>query len=697
MDLLQRNPFTTIKANDLDDTEINEQWVDIQGTGFVDFFCPTHKISQYLIGGKGSGKTHLMRYFSYKPQILRHEESLLEGIENDGYFGVYFQASGLNGARFENLPYKNELKEAMFAYSFDLWCAGLVIESIITLQGLHPDVLDKEQEFCSDVLSLFSALPANYQEISTLKSLKGLIVKLSNEVDLVVNNAFFIEKPDLNILASRGSLIFGIPKLLNTHSTTFKDITFLYLIDELENISEEQQKYFNTLIREKKLPCSFRFGARKHGIKTYKTLGSGEENREGHEFETTKLDNVFNEIKHFEDFAINLIMKRLIKAEFITKDQRYLRTFENNSDNKKEYLISLFEKPDINAIVQNVKLKNNGLSSALNSFNGRINAKIDAESALSICKNLSFPADSTVELAAIHLFSQYWSSNSVDIDLLKLKSEEIAKEIKIYASSDGEASKTSIANKFKYYKNNYTASAIRSISQSNFDEYLGLEQLLQLTKGFPRHILTVLRNIYKIEVFHGNSPFTSSKQISLKSQRLALKESSEWFHNDCTSEGSLGSNVSEALSKLCEILRIEMYSDKPVECSASGFTVDTDRISKEAKDILDWAELIRVIIEVAPRQDKNSQKLIPKYHLNGLLCPKWGLSLSKRGAISFTPENFNKIFDPQHQAEFQSYRSEFHDARHSPYDIHLSELVAKPKPKPKPKSPGNDDQMEIGF
>ena len=523
MELLQLNPFNTIKANDLEDTEINEQWVDIQGQGFADLFCPTHKISQYLIGGKGSGKTHLMRYFSYKPQIFRHQNNLLEGIKNDGYFGVYFQASGLNSGRFENIPYDDKAKAALFSYSFDLWCAITVIESIITLQNHANEKILDEKKFCDDVISLFDTDSFVDDELNSLLDLKSLMIKLSNGVDLAINNAFFSSNLDTKILATRGSLIFGIPELLSKHSPVFENITFLYLIDELENISESQQVYFNTLIREKKLPCSFRFGARKHGIKTYKTYGSGEENRQGHEFEITILDAVFKDIKNYESFAIDLIIKRLSKAGFLPKEQEYLNIFENDSSNKKNYLVNLFEKPNFEEILKNPKLKDNGLTTSMYAFYSRLKTKMDEEKALEISLNLSCHSDLRVELAAIHLFSQFWSNGESDLKNLIQKSEEITVEINNYITLDSSCSKQKnpINLKFNYYKNNYLAASLRSISQSNFDQYLGFEELLLLTKGFPRHILTVLRNIYKIEVFAGKTPF-KSKQKMVKNKFLFL-------------------------------------------------------------------------------------------------------------------------------------------------------------------------------
>ncbi|EGQ9108776.1 hypothetical protein GA047_20030, partial [Vibrio cholerae] len=188
MDLLRKNPFTTIKANDLNDSEINEQWVDNPHGGFIDVFCPTDKVSQYILGGKGSGKTHLMRYFSYNSQCIRHENNILDGIRGDGYFGVYFQASGLNGERFENLPFDEDKKSTLFQYSYELWCAGLVVQALIDVDSKEK-VLEDQSTFCSSVLELFSKRTDDFKNINDLIGLKKLISILSNEVDYAVSNA----------------------------------------------------------------------------------------------------------------------------------------------------------------------------------------------------------------------------------------------------------------------------------------------------------------------------------------------------------------------------------------------------------------------------------------------------------------------------------------------------------------------------
>ena len=90
---MNKNPFTTIKANMiLNDDEVNKNWVDLsEAKELLEYFSAKSLVAKYIIGGKGSGKTHLMRYFLLVHSYLSKNE--LNGIKSDGYYGIYFQSS----------------------------------------------------------------------------------------------------------------------------------------------------------------------------------------------------------------------------------------------------------------------------------------------------------------------------------------------------------------------------------------------------------------------------------------------------------------------------------------------------------------------------------------------------------------------------------------------------------------------------
>ena len=97
----RENPFNVTKAVDLDDKQIGDYWVDLPGGGgFQELVRPTSPMPMIILGGKGSGKTHILRYCSYQVQRMLHKSDVGAGLQEDGYIGIYLRCGGLNASRF---------------------------------------------------------------------------------------------------------------------------------------------------------------------------------------------------------------------------------------------------------------------------------------------------------------------------------------------------------------------------------------------------------------------------------------------------------------------------------------------------------------------------------------------------------------------------------------------------------------------
>ena len=57
------NPFDITKAVDYTDDEIYRYWVDIKEHGFYNLIKPETLMPMIIVGSKGSGKTHIMKYY----------------------------------------------------------------------------------------------------------------------------------------------------------------------------------------------------------------------------------------------------------------------------------------------------------------------------------------------------------------------------------------------------------------------------------------------------------------------------------------------------------------------------------------------------------------------------------------------------------------------------------------------------------
>lgn len=100
------NPFAITKAVDLNDLQIENFWVAITAEddeeAAAEFERPSSPMPTYILGAKGSGKTHLMRHQAFELQSLRHANNqvdIRDGVRADGYLGIYARCSGLQAGR----------------------------------------------------------------------------------------------------------------------------------------------------------------------------------------------------------------------------------------------------------------------------------------------------------------------------------------------------------------------------------------------------------------------------------------------------------------------------------------------------------------------------------------------------------------------------------------------------------------------
>jgi len=103
MNIFEENPFDLTKASDFSDSEIYNYWVDVTANNnksLIDLIKPHSVMPMMLLGSKGCGKTHLMRYCSEPVQLMRNNNDIISTIKKDRYLGIYFRADALNAGRF---------------------------------------------------------------------------------------------------------------------------------------------------------------------------------------------------------------------------------------------------------------------------------------------------------------------------------------------------------------------------------------------------------------------------------------------------------------------------------------------------------------------------------------------------------------------------------------------------------------------
>jgi hypothetical protein len=643
------NPFNITKAVDFSDQEINDYWVDISsGDGFAAATKPASPMPMLILGGKGSGKTHLMRYFSYPLQRIRYGDDVLGGIKKDRYIGVYLRCGGLNATRFRNKGQSSETWAEVFAYYMELWLSQLVLTTVLSAVGGSPELQRHEPGIAKELSELISVEPR--QRPTTLSGLCKLLRELQQELDSAVNNSAIVGGLPVRITVTRGDLIFGIPEALGAKLPAFRKCLFLYLIDEFENLSEVQQKYVNTLLRERRSPCSFKIGARMYGVRTFSTYSADEDNKEGSEFEVLRLDSILRNNKQYGGFARRLVAKRLAEFDRIKSSSVTLASMTKSLDDCfEEPEKSNFAAAETAYVIDKYREKERPYFEDLREYlNQALKANIapglrQAAEIERIIELLRCPKFPLLEKANLFFFYQDWRSSKNLLNAAREISEECARYIR------GKQKADRYKEGLLHFKADLLAQLYRETDQRQ--RYVGLSTFIEISSGLPRNLLILLKHIFAWATFSGEKPFHGSP-ISVRSQQAGVLEASEWFYRDARMIGIDGQLVISSIDRLGTLFRGVRFSKKPAECSCSTFSADVSRASEVARRILDLTEKWSLVINVGRQRDRNTERIDAKYQLNPMLSPRWDLSIYRRGALALTTTELNAVFDPEHVDEF---------------------------------------------
>jgi hypothetical protein len=630
------NPFDLNRASDFSDAEIAEHWVDFSDApgGLLGILKPTLRLPMLLLGGKGSGKTHLMRYCSAPVQAARRDGSLARAVAQDGYLGIYVLANALNTDKFSGKGLTAEYWNPIFSMYFELWLATSLVEVLREFCVQRREPVD-EAAFAASVSNLFDISMAG--EFSDVSSLLDYLTRTRKSIDFAVNNSSLSGKPaEITITFSPGRLVFGIPRLIADLVPELAEVLIVYLIDEVENFTQDQQRFLNSLIRYRSGNATIKLGARLYGVKTYETLGSGEPIKRNAEYERVELDRLLREQpKEYENLVRRLVQKRLRafgslidtegnrtldecfevldNADYWKAAQRDL--MPNGEGDRRRYLHNRF-KEDLKAI--------SGIAS------GDVEAVIAA---------LEVPDHLFLEKAASFYFRKKWPKSAAQAVELARHAGDQARALAVGHRDGGKE----LHDLISHWGSDILAQLYYDFRRRV--PYTGFPTLVTLSQGSPRNLLTNLKHVYRRAQFAGEDPFAGGV-ISIRSQTDGVRDGAAWFWEDAQ-PGSDGMRVREAVEAIAVLFRTVRFGHAPSECDLCMFSVALDELTENSRKVLriaeNWSYLIRL---PEGRRNKNNRRVDEKFQLAPMLAPRWEVSEHRRGSIELTGEFANAILDP---------------------------------------------------
>jgi hypothetical protein len=656
MTTLSANPFVITKATDLSDEGISLTWVDIPGEGgFQKFVDPRSPMPQRLLGGKGSGRTHLMRYYSFALQALRAQQKripLPQQLKEDGYVGVFFRCEGLNAGRFHGRQLADATWLDVFTYYMDLTLAQVTLGAIeLAWSSQKPSW---ETAFCDKLAALFDGPVPSV--VRSVHEAIEMLQQLSRDIDLRVNNASLTGSIDgIRVLVTRGRLVFGIPQALAAVVPELSRVQFLYLLDELENLTAEQQRYVNTLVRERQAPTSIKLGARLYGARTTRTLSADEENREGSEFETVRLDDQLRTSGRYDTFARSLVARRVLEAGYpaLGEDRdsstaALARALDMHFDNYRDTRLYTDATNFLANTPSTERRHFEVLRRQLQDLFRRSDSPSlgntdDLERILSLLEVRDYPL---LEKANVFMLYQGWFARRRLVD----EAERISASCRAYLNQQAEGDWHDRV--LGHFKLDLLAQLLRDGRKP--PHYNGLESFVAMSDGLPRSLLIILKFVFKWATFFGEDPFGTAP-ISMKAQLAGVTQASNWFFEDARAPGADSNVVHRGIDRLARFFAALRFSDKPVESSLITFACNYTMLSDSARETITRAVDISLLIQVASgHKEKNEDAVLDKYQLNAMLCPRYSLPTGRRGTIELRREEAEAIFDEHQSAVFDA-------------------------------------------
>lgn len=330
------NPFSDYNANVMDSDKIIEYWCSpfrfTQSATISESDIYRDGMSIIFMGGRGTGKTMFLRYFSYSVQqkeALREIQdkkcdTIISYIKKKGGIGFYLRFDGPALHSFEGKGLQQEKWDDIFTHYFELQVCQSYIEVIRDIINSPHSNLNKgsiEKKFVPLVAQLIGE---NGEKSETIDD---ILSKIEAEIAEVTRFRGQIAFSDIEFRPSRGftsqSLSFGIAKIAKESIEEFRDINFVVFIDEFENFLEHQQRIVNTLLKFVHPGITFRIGMRLEGFHTFSTISKDEFIKEGRDYRKFIFEHFLTKDKDYQEFLKNVARKRLEMIP-ILKEKNYL-------------------------------------------------------------------------------------------------------------------------------------------------------------------------------------------------------------------------------------------------------------------------------------------------------------------------------------------------------------------------------------
>jgi len=220
-----------------------------------------------LVGGRGTGKTTVLRGLSYEGQFAL-SGSKADKIRESRFYGLYLRVNTNRVMAFTGPEVEHSTWVKLFGHYVNLLLCDLVLKFLDWYKIYTNADFDLDWSLCRDI--------SNSLQIDSSDSILELSTHLNSarlKFEAYINNVADGNRPPISM---QGAPIDALFDAIG-QASEFAGKTFFFLVDEYENFEDYQQQVLNTLVKHAGNNYTFKIGVRELGWRVRSTLNANEQ------------------------------------------------------------------------------------------------------------------------------------------------------------------------------------------------------------------------------------------------------------------------------------------------------------------------------------------------------------------------------------------------------------------------------------
>lgn len=607
------------------------------------------KKPRVIVGGRGCGKTSLLRYLCHQTQFSSKRGDITKNdIES---IGIYWRVD----TQYAKILAKRGFDEEQWIRAFEHLSVLMMSQEILkslesiansSLKSLTASNLDS---FDLSILTSFNkVIPTKFSD------LKQYIRREINYFQVWAGSIRSIDPPVFLPLRFAIELIVEI----KNQNSLFSKTNYLVYIDEYENLLIDQQRLINTWLKHSEAPLIFNLAMKPNSFIDKKTIGN-ESIAETHDYREYDLEEYYKQI-NFELFAAEILFLRLWKndgsfkipivPEELRNTDKSIISKRKSSKYSKRVLASArdflpsktFEEMAKNVFTDSVLL-------------GRLKL---------LLKKAPYVNDNNIES---FLLPEYPQASVIIPSLLYRNTnfEDLLNEIKKLKKGEDNKFTGSTA----WIHNNLFACLLLIYEPLGriCPLYAGFDAFCLMSKTNLRHFLELCNKSFINETLGTTNK--KVKSISIKSQSEAAKQASITFLREVKNFGNNGNRLHTFVLRLGTYFSYSHKKPSQSEPEQNHFTVKGTKPS-ELINFLSDAVKWSVIYEGKITKQKGGKNKFEvedyEYILNPIYAPYFHISYRKKRSVQFSIDEIQTIAFGNYEKFEYFLRSKLTDWKVSP-------------------------------